>query len=929
MNHVETALINNIDTPGTIFVFPTDIAVSRWASRLLCLKGGTIAMNKFIAWDKFKQSAIKSKVKDKKSIPSSLRKIFVSRLIAENCEAASQKKELVFSSLIQEQWALESAHFVSWITKILPALGTWFNKKTKLSIDKILNAQIDEITSKFEDDDRDLYVLARRYALFLQEHSLFEPAWETPPFNSDGLNCFIFFPQSLSDFCEYRELLTASNNVKIIGASNTSPKSSDAFFYTNSRSEITEAALYIRALHEKQGIDWESIVVCIPDIENYEPYVIREFNNRNIPFVKRMGKSLNDYPAGSFFRSVLDCISQDFSFASVVSLICNKNLPWKDGETIDKLIEFGMDNNCLYSWNEQKDGKNLHINVWEDAFSAPKNNFDKTVHSFFNELKKCISSFRFANSFAELRRRYFIFRERFFDMEKCTEETGLVLSRCICELMNLVELEKSFPNVPVMDPFLFLTEFLNEVYYLPQTKISGVSILPYKTAAAAPFDCHIILGAGQESMSVIYSHLDFLPRKKREELGLIDEDASTAFINMHKYNSVKISAFFCCESTFSGYAVPHSKLKFPAKPKDRYAQDPEFSEKFSTDNYKEESLFFLSDSEPQKIHQNQKIGFTEWEKRRRFTPSKNQDTWKTSKEIQKNINVSFAKTGKYSVSATSLREYFQCSLKWFFERVLSIKNTQIETSLLAENMAGLVYHAVLNDFFSALKNKGALLLEPEQEEFGISLPVSYIALLEQSVNKIFDNFSQMSALTSRLLRAGKKDYLYNLEKFLAHFLSVFAGCTVTGSESFYSKDRGSYIMRGTVDCILKDKEGKYIIIDFKLKNLPKRAEVEDEDELADFQLPMYITLAEENENIKVYSVLFYSILNLKSEIFERQWYDNILKEFNNKTEQFVKEISSGNLGVFAKNYHDCINCDYQRICRTGYVIQLNTGNKAF
>jgi hypothetical protein len=120
-------------------------------------------------------------------------------------------------------------------------------------------------------------------------------------------------------------------------------------------------------------------------------------------------------------------------------------------------------------------------------------------------------------------------------------------------------------------------------------------------------------------------------------------------------------------------------------------------------------------------------------------------------------------------------------------------------------------------------------------------------------------------------------------------------------------------MKGFIDCILKDSSDNYIIVDFKLKYLPKR---DDED----FQLPMYITLTEENEEFKVYTALFYSIIDLKSEVFDRDWYNNIFEEFNNKTEQFAQEISTGNFSVFVQNNNDCYDCDYHRICRTVYII---------
>jgi hypothetical protein len=965
MNPVESVLLNNIDNPDSLFIFPTDIAASRWADRLLRLRGGTVAMNKFIAWDVFKQQSIKSKVQNKKSIPSALRKIFVSRLVAENASVLEQGKEPLFSSLIRTQWASQSAQFSPWLTAILPQLGAWFTKTTGLSTDSILNEETKKAVCDFEGDDKDMFTLVYRYAQFLNSHSLFEPAWETPPFNDEGLECFIFFPESLSDYSEYCDLLASSSHVKIIGASGAEKLKSDTFFYTNSRSEITEAALYIRALNEKSGIEWDSIAVCVPD-QAYEPYVLREFINRNIPFVKRISKPLPDYAAGRFFRSALDCTSQDFSFSSIVSLTMNKNLPWKNIQAIDKLIDFGINNNCLYSWTEEKDGKDQHINVWEDAFSRPFGGIDTVMRQFFGDLKRRLQALRTAASFSELRRQYFIFREQFFDMDKCSDETNLVLSRCISELTNLTELEKDFPDVPAVDPFLFFTEYLGEVYYLAQNRSSGVVILPYKAAAAAPFDCHIVLGAGQDSMTVVYSRLNFLPRKKREELGILDQDASSAFITLHKFNSTKISAFFCCEQTFSGFTIPHSKIEAPTEPRERYATDKTLTEKFSADYYNTESSFYsaLFDKETAgsvKLHEAQANGFAEWKNRRKQTINKNKNII-IGEKIKEVIGASYAKSGKYSVSATSLQAYFQCSLKWLFERVFALENIQIETSLMAENISGLVYHAVLNNFFTELKNKDAVLFEPDYTDSGHSLPSYYSELLENCANEVFDNFpkfkqnegAQMSSLTSRLLRAERKNYQYNLERFLCSFLSFFSGCRVAGSEIYYKTEHDSYILNGFVDCILKDdreNSDKYIIVDFKLKWLPDRADctAEGENELSNFQLPMYITLAEENEKFKVYTALFYSILDLKPEIIigavkdaktektiparienqiirDSEEYNLIFEKFNKKTEQFAQEISSGDFTVFAEKNNDCYTCDFQRICRTVYIIDRENIN---
>jgi hypothetical protein len=533
-------------------------------------------------------------------------------------------------------------------------------------------------------------------------------------------------------------------------------------------------------------------------------------------------------------------------------------------------------------------------------------------------------------TFAELRKQYFIFRDTFMDMTQCPEETDLVLSRCISELSNLTELEKDFPNVPPPDPFMFFCEYLTEVLYLPQQKTGGVAILPYKTAAAAPFDCHIVLGAGQEALSVVYTRLDFLPQKKREQLGFPDKDASVNFINLHKFNSVKKSAFFCSEQTFSGYTIPHSRLGAPGEPKDRYFTYPDY-------------YALERDSGADSLHENQIQGFTEWKNRREVSADKN---FETNEKLQEFIDSNCKTDDKYRVSATGMADYFQCSLKWLFQRVFSLENVQLETSLMPDNISGDVYHAVLNHFFTEIKNKKQKLAEPVDNGQGKTLPQPYRELLEHSINEVFDNFSSydMSALTTRLLRASKKDFQYHLETCLAQFLSCFAGCTIIETEKEYTIDKKTFILKGKTDCLLEkttpDGEKEYIIVDFKLKKLPKRADCSGESEngLSNFQLPMYITLTEENEKYKVYTALFYSILDSKIEVIigeegvsrDSDEYKKIMDEFNAKTQQFSREISSGNFTVFESDSRICYECKYNRICRTAYIIDreknISSGN---
>ena len=971
MNSIETILLENIDNPASLFVFPTDVAVSRWADHLLRLRGGgTIAMQKFTAWDTFKQNSIRSQVQDKTCIPSALKRMFSSSLIQENSALCESGKAPVFVSLIRPEWAGQAGSYVNWLTGILPQLGIWFRQAAGMPIAKIIDNPSLPAAKNFSGDDIDLFNLALRYSKFLKKHDLFEPAWETPPFSDTGKECFIFFPDSLTDFNEYRDLLEASSRVKIINpvVSEAEAQDRDVFYYTNSRSEIAEAVLYVKALHDNKKIPWDSISVSIPNDEYYDSYLFREFDNRNIPYSRQSGIPLTSYPAGKFFAAIAACASSDFSFASLAELLLNQRLPWKHASEIKELIDFGINNNCISSWTEEENGKKTRVNVWEDAFIHPYGGIKPETKEFFYNIKGHIKAICNAVSFSEIRKQYFIFREFFFDMDNCLGETDTILARCISELMSLVEVEKDYPGLHLSDPYSFFTAYLDEKSYLAQQKTSGVAILPYRTAAPAPFDCHIILGASQDALTAVFSPLPFLSNRQREKLGLFDEDASKTFIGLHQFNSALRCVFFCSEQNFSGYAIPHSSLHAAARPGQRFGDDPQHHDKFAPDLFRAETNFYSSlhypaeekthlDHEmPRMIHKNQKQGFENWVARRKTAgeieakTALNIDSLSIDHPLVQMIQRRFCDTdnGKPGVSSSSLAPYFECTHKWVFSRVLELENIEIETRLMASNITGLVFHAVLNLFFDELKKTGALFSGFEK---------SYSVLLKRSIDTVFGSFprlpnnpyQEMSMLTARLIKAQQELFYHNLENFIVSFISFFQGHRVIATETMHRLQKDFYYCKGKVDLILEDcrdnstKEKPLAIIDFKTKNMPSLSDYTGENGLADFQLPMYLELAEAEYKRKVHTALFFSIIDaeplvlfgsVKNEISGTSFpkkekdfiirgsetYNLIMEEFDEKTDEFAEEIKKGTFPVYPEYSVSCLNCDYNKICRTLYKI---------
>ncbi|MDR2517758.1 MAG: PD-(D/E)XK nuclease family protein [Spirochaetaceae bacterium] len=962
MNRVEKILLEKSAVPGTLFVFPTTVSSAHWAERLLTLRGGgAAAMEQFIAWDTFKQESIRAQKQRKNSVNAPLRKIFAACLVRENAEQVRAGKPPVFTSLIPPRYAESAAAFASWFSTLLPQLGAWHGRAVGRPVSAVPDGGG---AADLSADEQDLLVLAERYRTFLDAHDLFEPAWEKPPFEDMGRDCYIFFPGCLSDFNEYRELLEQSKRVTLVELDDrdTVEKPFRAFFFANSRSEITAAALHIRALVEKEHAAWNSIAVSIPEDAGYEAAVLREFANRNIPLVRRTGKPLASYPAGKLFSALAVCCREGFSFDSLAALLLNTHLPWRDSAAIHQLADFGIRNNCIASW--ESGGK--EIDVWLDAFSSPAGTREKRAEDFYRLLKRDITAINRAPSFAALLEAYFIFRGHFLDMDACRAESDLVLSRCIAELHSLADIEKICPDIKIPAPCSLFTEHLAETLYLPREESAGVSLLPYRTAAPVPFSCHIILGATQENCSAVFSRLHFLPRARRESLGIGDEDASEIFIRLHRHNSELPAAFFCAEETFSGYAIPHPLLGIGGGPENTAETGELFAEDLfrSERRHLEEAGRSAPENSPdaggknnaarRHLHRVQAAGFDAWRARR--GAAENSAPFTAGPALRSLIaHRHETETGKARISATALKSWHFCGLFWLFERILRLENVRMETSLMAENTAGIMYHAILEGFFRSVKRIDGGVLAGQAAG---GLVPAYRTLLAEEAAAVFSALpflsgGSVSALTARLLRAEQKTITEAVQILLEKFIACFGGFRVLGSEIELSAEEAEYCLLGKIDCLLEDcrddapLSGARAIVDFKLKRLPRLdgAQGRGENGLEDFQLPVYITLAEKDGGGKVDTAVFFSILDAKPEaVFgtvtdartgkqypyrlgdrfipaaEPERYAAVMAEFREKAARFASGIKNGVFNTTGVRERSCHSCAFRLICRTVYAV---------
>ncbi|HPL91964.1 MAG TPA: PD-(D/E)XK nuclease family protein, partial [Treponemataceae bacterium] len=88
--------------PDTVFVFPSEIAARLWLEASLdILKKGSLPADRFIAWDRFKETAVRSAVAGRQPVSGRLRKLYALSFAKRNAATA---KPLV-TELIPEAYA--------------------------------------------------------------------------------------------------------------------------------------------------------------------------------------------------------------------------------------------------------------------------------------------------------------------------------------------------------------------------------------------------------------------------------------------------------------------------------------------------------------------------------------------------------------------------------------------------------------------------------------------------------------------------------------------------------------------------------------------------------------------------------------------------------------------------------------------------------
>lgn len=943
MNLIEQTIKTYGRDLKNVFVFPSRIASRLWFQKSLGITGlGTVPSENYMSWDGFKESCLVSKASSLSPVSNTVRRIFSQYISRVNSEKAKDGTPL-FKSLIPESYAETGTVFSEWIAGVLPQLDH-FEKR-----------YADKGADFLEDDEmKDYILLKNEYADFLKKNSLFEPSWVSSEFYSYQKKYIIIYPELMEDFAEHAELLDLQKDIIYVPCPKFNQKENSIDVYKNSRSELKNTVLQIEKLLG-EGVSADEIAVSVPDIENYAAYIKREFYLRGVPAEFRSGFKLGLEQAGKLFSLIYDCVQNNFAFEFMKPIVLNKHIPWQDAAGAEALIDYGVKNNCAVSWKENKEDR-IYKNIWIESF---KINYEKDeaeleqkkkardwFYSFYYAVNRICQS----KTFNDLQKNYFLFRKDLIDETRFSEKDNAILGRCISCLQELLYLEDKFEAYMPSDRFKFFISELDKAIYVPQNTGLAVSIFPYRVAAATPFAHHFILNCSQEHTNIIYNKLSFLRKDKREALGVYETDASAHFFEA--YTASPNTVFSFSPHNFNSYLIINNLFEISEeeeiknterinkkikelKPYDSFLLDYTFDTK---NELKKNSAVY-------KIQKNAALAFSALKTKKYFSYLKTPYD-KISEELNSFIEENLFKDGALKLSQTDLKIFTECPVLWFLEKVLSVFSENYDAGIFDARNIGNLSHNVLEALY---------------KEIGSTDKIFNSANLDKYVERaslIFDDIAEKSmdfrgALAKPFIQSLKRRVLEAVNFVLKSDASLLDGYAPKWVEEWIEIENEGILYRGKIDrASFPQDERSGIIIDYKTNNMPayssygkKNSNTED-IELTDFQIPMYIFLAEsklrrdtKKENFEtIEHAWFLSFVQQKinkvvndNEVVPvtRAGSERTREDFQSSIDAFIREAEKFAEMVktrdFTKpssvSFETCSSCGFKHICRTAYSVK--------
>ena len=897
------------------FVFPSYI------SQMICFKKAlditglpTIPSELYINWNTFINEYVCT-CKDAKPATDIIRQLYAEYIIDENAKQTIKGKP-IFNSLIPIEHANDGGNFSTWISSILPKLNCFLEKDSE-------DAEL-----------HDLHVLSLSYAKFLKDNNFYEAKWQEKTLNSDDKKYIIIYPELIDDFYEYEDFLKQHPQIELfnINIENAHPLLRE---FEDTRLEIKYVISEIEELILKKNVSIEDIALSVADIENLKPYIIKECEIRGIPIDLYSREKISKNGFCNFFEAIKNIIETHYSFESIKQLFLNSSIIWKEKEFIKNLIEFGIEHNCAYSW--QENGK--WNNIWLEAYNSSSLHEKKEVATIkmFEELQEKIEGIYHSTSFLEMKEnietffRKHIVENETFDIKKNQKQSEVVLKiiRELCEIENKLAF---YFDVAKINKYNFFISLLEKKQINLDVNKKGLSIFEAGVSTATPFKHHFIINMNQNDGSIVSGNFKFLRDDKRKMMNIKDADLTKYIIA--SYNDGGNVHFSYSKKLYQGYAIAHSQFKDVESIKEYHREDS---------FHNEEHYFVEEDNELKEIYQTQLENiikarhFDDISKFSQLDEPYNQklpSLFQTIKSVQ-------YKDGYLRISATDLNDFFtNCPAKFFMSKILKIKNIDFKATISDEYMIGNMYHAILEKLYKRIMNKGCVFNKENLNNL-------YSTFLEEAFCETFELYAKIyGPLAKPFMEVMKKQIINMIQNVLILDSKYFDRYTQYAIEGEYQFLLDNILYYGKIDRVIKDGDG-LVVLDYKTWNVGASIERIEEDNLKDYQIPFYVLLLEtieeqkkqkENQGAsqKVKAAYFLKILEdeiyrvIKSETINdsakktgktREEFQENIEVLKQGIKDFYERINNADFTAKNRTWKACNKCKFKYICRTTFKVR--------
>ncbi len=799
--------------PKARFVFPSSVAADFW-SRECLIRGWAAAIeaNRFLGWDRFRDSAFRPGDSSGRSADKHVRLLFASELLRRNAEGPFLR------ALILPERADDWRPFAAGLARALPSLWMFLGQGQR----------------RGDPEAADYREVAHRYGAFLSEKGLAEPAWNRGAFDPGSGEWTIFFPELMEDFPDYEEALARNPSVSMRRIPGDAPIP-PVEIHARMLDEIGTVLDDIRDFIEEDGAAIDGVVITCPDLDALRPYLAREAKLRGVPLDFRSGAPLSYHPAGRIFGRIADLTGSGFPYESVRDLVMDSGLSWREGGAAADLLAFGARMTVARGWKEG--GKD--VDAWEAAFREAGDSAGAGMKAFYRGMKANALAIARARDFKAIKGAWTVFSKSMLDPLSWKPEANRVIGRCVACLDALDAAQALGGFDDIEGAYGIFVSALAEERYVGAISAGGARVYDYRVSAGIEASRHYVINASEGGVSVRAGELSFLREDLREGMGLVVRDMSAAFLRAYARSGKRVSVS-CSLEGVDGAQMPHGsfELRMERDIPERSSSDPN---RALGDYFARKARFpaILAPSTLRGLEYASRVSF-----KRPSTDWTSGDAERRGIEAAGRAAIESLSAGRDDgalvFSPSMIAQYRRCPVSWLWESVLGAGKEPEGIAALDTKFIGSAYHKALQYLY-------------EEGDVAGSGGVAAEDRIERALRSAASSMARRRGPLARvIIEMSGSDIVLVLRKVAEADAALMPGAKVEAieREASASFPELGIVIRGRLDRLMRASCGP-IIVDYKSTGNLKRSDYapvvdgSDVKDLVDVQFPAYALILRE------------------------------------------------------------------------------------